>query len=147
MDGDGSGAVMRSLLIGYAHPILLINASRLLYRELMIDNLYRVGWPVVYRVFVSLLLSFDNHIIFHSHQDDRNHQRYQTSISTSEHCRRQTLGPTTKCSFNLTNAKLIDPVEARVIENTTITVSGGIFMGVSVGQSPHDGPTEYSVAV
>ncbi|SCO86232.1 uncharacterized protein FRV6_10359 [Fusarium oxysporum] len=41
--------------------------------------------------------------------------------------------------FNLTNAKLIDPVEGRVIENTTITVSGGIFMEVSVGQPPHDG--------
>ncbi|KAL5621103.1 hypothetical protein FOBRF1_004349 [Fusarium oxysporum] len=41
--------------------------------------------------------------------------------------------------FNLTNAKLIGPVEGRVIENTTITVSGGIFMEVSVGQPPHDG--------
>jgi adenine deaminase len=35
--------------------------------------------------------------------------------------------------------KLIDPVEGRVTENTTITVSGGIFMEVSIGQPPHDG--------
>ncbi|EXK33494.1 hypothetical protein FOXG_18390 [Fusarium oxysporum f. sp. lycopersici 4287] len=34
---------------------------------------------------------------------------------------------------------LIDPVEGRVTENTTITVSGGIFVEVSVCQLPHDG--------